>query len=286
MASIYFRPCEKLSKLVAAHFLMENEDIPEGGFEITIYPNGHTIMGIAYGKTLPSIINGQNWYEAPSPALNGRYLRPMNVRFFDSQMLITIFKPFGCYYIFGIPEGVLQNQSIGFETLGIRGYEKTIERISKAKWSREKVDLLESFLLNALAKNNVRALGYSEYVLNKIISNGGKVPLKTILAGLHLNKRYLERQFNQYLGLNAKAFSEIIRFSTIANYLLNNQKATAYDLCEIGSFYDYSHLIKEFSKFSGTTPIRFLEKMLESNKVQIETIMQLDLSSSIGQTLL
>lgn len=282
MASIYCRPCEKLNKLVATYFLMGNEDIPDTGFEITIYPNGQTIMGIAYGKTLPHITDSGNTFEAPSPALNGRYLHPVSVRFFDTQMLITIFKPFGCYYIFGIPEGVLQNKTIGFENLGIEGYEKTVDAIAKANYVREKIDLLETWLINTLTKNNVNPVGYTEYVLNKIISGGGKVPLKTILSALHLNNRYVERHFNQYLGLNAKAFSEIIRFSSIANYLMKYQNANGYDLCEIGNLYDSSHLIKEFSKYAGTTPIRFLEKVLSSGKVQIETIMQLHLTNSIA----
>lgn len=280
MASIYYRPGEKLNKLVATYFLKDNNDIPDTGFEITIYPNGQTIMGIAYGKTLPQITDGGNTFEAPSPALNGRYLHPMSVRFFDTQMLITIFKPLGCYYIFGIPEGVLQNKTIGFKNLGIEGYEKTVDGISKAHSVREKIDLLETWLINTLAKNDVRPIGYSEYVLNKIISAGGKLPLKTILSGLHLNNRYIERHFNQYLGLNAKAFSEIIRFSSMANYLMKYQNAKGYELCEMGNFYDSSHLIKGFSKYAGTTPIRFLEKVLNSDKIQIEAIMQLDLANS------
>ncbi len=157
---------------------------------------------------------------------------------------------------------------------------KTVDGISKAHSVREKIDLLETWLINTLAKNDVRPIGYSEYVLNKIISAGGKLPVKTILSGLHLNNRYLERHFNYYLGLNAKAFSEIIRFSSVANYLMKYQNAKGYDLCEMGSFYDSSHLIKEFSKYAGTTPIRFLEKVLNSDKVQIEAIMQLDLTNS------
>jgi len=266
---------------VAAYFLMENEDIPETGFEFTIYPNGQTILGIAYGKTLPVITDGGNTFEVPNPAINGRYLHPVSVRFFDTQMLITILKPFGCYYIFGIPEGVFQNKTVGFKTLGIDGYQKTVEGISKAKCVREKIDLLETWLINMLTKNDIAPVGYTEYALNKIISSGGRVPLKTILSGLRLNNRYLERHFNQYLGLNAKAFSEIIRFSSIANYLTKYQNATGYDLCEIGSFYDPSHLIKEFSKYAGITPIRFLEKILNSGQVQMEAITTLDLTNSM-----
>jgi AraC-like DNA-binding protein len=268
--------------MVATYFLMDNKDIPDTGFEITVYPNGQTIMGIVYGKTLPQITDGGNIYQAPSPALNGRYLHPVSVRFFDTQMLITIFKPLGCYYIFGIPEGVLQNKTIGFEALGIEGYEKTVDKISKANSVREKIDVLETWLINTLAKNDVNPVGYTEYILNKIISAAGRVPLKTILSGLHLNNRSMERHFNQYLGLNAKKFSEIIRFNSMANYLIKYQNLTRYDLCETGGFYDSSHLIKEFSRYAGTTPIRFLEKTLNSGNLQIEAIMQLDLTNTVA----
>jgi AraC-like DNA-binding protein len=281
MASKYYRPCEKLNKLVAAYFLMENEDISDKGFEVTIYPNGQTIMGIAYGKTLPVISDKGNTFTVPNPGVSGRYLHPVSIRFFDTKMLITIFKPFGCYYIFGIPEGIFQNKTIGLKSMGIDGYQKTVDEISKANSARGKIDLLETWLINTLAKNDIAPVGYTEYAFSRIISGGGKVPLKKILSDIHLNKRYLERDFNQYLGLPAKEFSEIVRFGSIANYLMKFKNASLYDLCEMGGFYDPSHLIKQFSKYAGTTPIRFLEKMLDSGNVQIETIHQLDLTNSM-----
>jgi AraC-like DNA-binding protein len=281
MASIYCRPSQKLSKSVATYFLKEKEDLPTTGFEVTIYPNGQTIMGIAYGKTLPVITEKEGSFTVPNPAISGRYLHPVNIRFFDTQMLITIFKPFGCYYIFGIPEGILQNKTIGLESLGIDGYEKTVEGISHAKSVRGKIDLLETWLINTLAKNNIAPVGYTEYALTKIISGGGRVPLKKILSELHLNQRYLERHFNQYLGISAKEFSRIIRFSSIADYLVNHPNADEHELCDMGNFYDSSHLIKEFSKYAKATPIHFLEKMLASGEEQIGAIVRLNLAGTI-----
>ncbi len=103
MPAAYYMPSEKLRKYVAAYFLMEGKILPEFGYELTIYPNGHIIMGIAYGKTLPVITDKGQTFTVPNPGVSGRYMHPVSIRFFDVQALIIIFKPFGFYYIFGIP---------------------------------------------------------------------------------------------------------------------------------------------------------------------------------------
>lgn len=280
MPSTYYKPSEALSKYVLTYFLLENEAIPDHGFPITVYPNGNVILGIVYGKTLPVMTDKGQSFIVPTPGISGQYTHPVSIRFFDDRALITIFKPFGFYYVFGIPHRILLNQTIALKTLGISGYEEIVGKISKAHSIQDKIDFLENWLLKMILKNKVTPVGLPEYLLNKIILNKGIVPLKSILTDLHLNSRYIERCFNQYVGMSAKEFAKIIRFSSIANYLINHPTADNIELCEKGNLYDSSHLIKEFNKYTGFTPAHFLDKILNEGENQIEALKRLNIAQA------
>lgn len=281
MPSAYYFPSEKLRKYVAAYYLMEGEILPECGYELTIYPNGHIIMGIAYGKTLPVITDKGHIFTVPNPGVSGRYMHPVSIRFFDAHVLITIFKPFGFFYIFGVPQGVLLNKTIGLKSLGISSNEMIVDKIAKSKSVRGKIDFIENWLIENLNKNKIASVGLTEYVMVKIIQSQGAVPLKNILSDLRLNRRYLERHFNDYVGTGAKELSKIIRFNFTANYLIQHPTASALELCEIGNFYDPSHLIREFNKYTGFSPGHFIEKINKDGVNQIETLKRLNLAGSI-----
>lgn len=281
MPSNYYTPSEKLSKYVLTYFMMENEAIPQCGYPLTIYPNGHVILGIVYGKTLPVITDEGKTFTVPNPGVSGQYMHPVSIRFFDNHVLITIFKPFGFYYIFGIPPKVFLNQTIGLRSLGISSHEEIVERISKARSAPDKINILENWLQKILYKNEVAPVGLPEYFLNNMILSQGTLPLKNILAALRLNSRYVERYFNRYMGVSAKKYSKIIRFNLIANYLINSPKTGIAKLCEIGNFYDPSHLIKEFIKYTGFTPADFLDKIFNEGDKQVETLKRLNIGENI-----
>lgn len=281
MPAAYYMPSEKLRKYVAAYFLMEGKILPEFGYELTIYPNGHIIMGIAYGKTLPVITDKGQTFTVPNPGVSGRYMHPVSIRFFDVQVLITIFKPFGFYYIFGIPQGILLDQTISLKSLGISGDEMIVHQISKSKSFSAKIDCVENWLLQNLNKNKIDSAGLTEYLVDKIIQSQGIIPLKNILSDLRLNPRYIERHFNEYVGTGAKELSKIIRFNFTVNYLIKHPTASAVELCEIGNFYDTSHLIREFNKYTGFSPRRFINKINKDGADQIETLKRLNLARNI-----
>lgn len=281
MPSVYYPPSDKLSKYIATYFLIESQDLPDCGISLTVYPNGHIIMGIAYGKILPVITDQGVTFAVPNMGVSGRYKHPVSIRFFDPRILITIFKPFGFYYIFGIPEGLLLNQTIALEKLGIGGGEKVVNEIAKSKSVNDKIDCLENWLIKNLTNNNVVPAGLTEYLMNKIIQSQGTRPLKDVLLDLRVNPRYIERHFSEHLGTGAKELSKIIRFSYTANYLIHHPATSTLELCEIGHFYDPSHLIKEFNKYTGYTPSRFIEKIHNDGSIQFESLTWLNLSGNI-----
>ena len=72
-----------------------------------------------------------------------------------------------------------------------------------------------------------------------------------------INIKTLERIFLYYTGYTPKVLSCIKRFQNASNQLTYQQSASLTDITYRNSFTDQSHFIKEFTRFSGTTPCTF-----------------------------
>ena len=81
--------------------------------------------------------------------------------------------------------------------------------------------------------------------------------------GIH--KRRLERFANKYLGAPPKTFLKINRFRKTLHALLNGGYSTLTELAYDCGYYDQMHCIREFKRFTGSTPARFLA---EKNSVR------------------
>ena len=108
-------------------------------------------------------------------------------------------------------------------------------------------------------KNNEAAM----YVINKIINNRDKVILDDSLSyptGLSL--RQIRRVVQKLTGLNLKELSRVIRFQSALKAMTEKQ----INQSEIHThFFDQSHVIREFKRFTGSTPKKFINMSVLSN---------------------
>ena len=121
--------------------------------------------------------------------------------------------------------------------------------------AKERIRVMEKIILEKMdcdcLDNREKKIFSDFYVNNKGV--------KDFCVKFGVNIKYLERLFFKYTGVSPKVFSRITRFQRISREMLyyrnyNNLTELAYD----GEYYDQTHFIKEFRKFSGVTPGKFL----------------------------
>ena len=123
------------------------------------------------------------------------------------------------------------------------------EQISNIESIHGKVELFQQFLLNQLylqEEDNV-----FEYCVSKISTSKGKITIQELEKKTGYSSRWLNIKFTDNLGISPKNLSSIIRFKQYYNAFANNDelsfmKNDFYDL-----YYDQSHFIKEFKRFTG-----------------------------------
>lgn len=123
-----------------------------------------------------------------------------------------------------------------------------------------KIKIIERYLINKVKiKKVVRRP--SDNVIGLINEKNGNIKIEEISNYFNVSTRYLERNFNQLIGISPKKYSGIIQFNAILNQLRNSEKINWCDLAFDGGYYDQQHLIRTFSKFTGMPPSKYIKQV-------------------------
>lgn len=180
----------------------------------------------------------------------------------SSPRRFTIDKPFGIFgisfyphalpFLFDMPSSELTDEMPDLkEILGAEANELE-EKIFSADNHEQRINIIEAFVQQKLAKKFQQELPVF-YCIRSVIKNKGRFTVKQLASQCFLSERQLERQFQQYAGLTPKMFSRIVRFLSAANHFGKPIKSLTDLALEFG-YYDQSHFIHDFKKFSGLHP--------------------------------
>ncbi len=70
-------------------------------------------------------------------------------------------------------------------------------------------------------------------------------------------KRYLDRLFQEHVGVSPKLLASILRFQEVYQGWMQDRSPTFFRDQWPASYYDQSHFIKEFKRFTGFTPQQY-----------------------------
>lgn len=129
------------------------------------------------------------------------------------------------------------------------------EQLASAKTSAEKIELLSSSLIRLIAKR--KSVGNSKVDFATAQIQTG-VKLSEVQYELNLSERSLERHFKQHIGITPSLYARINRFQSALDKMRQMKVARLTDLAYQCNYFDQSHFVRDFRKFAGTSPKRFL----------------------------
>jgi len=83
--------------------------------------------------------------------------------------------------------------------------------------------------------------------------------IAAVAQKLGVNIKWLERNFNDHLGLRPKEFARIQRVLSAYNHLKTTPSCLL-DAALSRGFYDENHLIKEFKAYFGVSPSKYFKE--------------------------
>ena len=172
-------------------------------------------------------------------------------------IFIVEFQPAGLFVLTNIRQKELIDKTVPFETIDMKISKAIVDIIESSVSVLELINNINKlFLLN---QNNNCPIEL-KLAIRKIIENIGNKSIKDLSSDVSYSERQLNRIFEQYLGLNIKSFSRLVRVNK-AIRLMYGPNNNISDVCDLAGFYDLSHFIHDFKSVCGITPKEYRDNM-------------------------
>lgn len=225
---------------------------------LRLFSDGNTGIVFSLKSNLRMAIRNGNTDQLPSSFVYGQLTNFRDLYLAgEESLVIIVFQPSGLYKMIQIPGDELLDNIIRTEDLF--GNQSLIlrEKLFEQSDVRQKVDLLNKFFTMCSSRIISSADTLIGASLSVIIQNHGLISMSQLVKHTGYTERHLERKFNESIGLSPKRFGSIIRL----HHFLRILKTCTGDLTQMGydaGYFDQSHLIREFKKYTGMTPKRYV----------------------------
>ena len=165
------------------------------------------------------------------------------------------FSPHGAYRFFHLRHSEIKNQIHPLTDILGNIAKQLEEKIANTESVNSKVCLLQQFLLKLFSQNEADSI--FDYCVQKIKLTKGKINISDLEKETGYGSRWLHMKFIDKIGISPKNLSSIIRFQQYYQTLATSQEKVFMKKDFYNYYYDQSHFIKEFKRFTGLSPVRF-----------------------------
>jgi AraC-like DNA-binding protein len=234
-----------------------------------VVPNGNIKLTVAFRNGIAVAMNGQVFVSKEQGiSLTGLVDVPVILDVDEDVATGTLcaeFNPQGAYRFFRIPLNDIKNQIHQLNDILGTVAKQLEEQMSNVESIEGKVALLQQFLLKQFLLQEEDSI--FEYCVGKIISSKGKITIKELEKKTGYSSRWLNMKFTDKLGISPKNLSTIIRFKQYYNAVANNDELSFMKNDSYDFYYDQSHFMKEFRRFTGLSYSGFESKTNDFGKL-------------------
>jgi AraC-like DNA-binding protein len=166
--------------------------------------------------------------------------------------VVIEFKPLGAYRFFPFSYEHVKNQIVELTDLIGHPAEEIESRLAEATTLDMKLECLQHFLIRRLEKSVADPI--YDFCIQRISDSKGLINVSQLEKKTGYSARWLNKKFTEHLGTGPKNLSEIVRFKEFYQAFsivqkLQKLKGPMYDY-----YYDQSHFIRAFKRFTGFIP--------------------------------
>lgn len=134
------------------------------------------------------------------------------------------------------------------------------ERLQNTASLSARFRLVERWLIARL-QPRVRVHPAVRWAVDRIVATAGSVGIEDLAAETGFTRRHLGTLFQQQVGMGPKVLARVHRFRGALDLLTRARGVVPWDrLADQCGFYDQSHLIHEFRRFTGFSPTELVRR--------------------------
>ena len=175
------------------------------------------------------------------------------------------FSPMGAYRLFRVRQAELKNRIflIG-EILG-KSASDIQEAIANTAAVDGKIRLVQQYLIKLLSDSGADPV--LDYCIGEIEGSKGLMTVGELERRTGYSSRWLYDKFIGKVGLSPKNLSSVIRFTQFYKRWAKDPGADFYKDDIYHFFYDQAHFIKDFKRFTGLSPLKFVRSDNEFGRI-------------------
>ena len=235
-------PTSPLRHLVAAYWCIEYGESEAGGTH-RVLPDGCADLICDFaGEALHAYWVGTMTRAVLVPG--GAARRLFGIRFASG----------GLFPLLGVPLNLLTDSVVELDALQARHWHPPLEAWRAAKDFRARCALADASLMAALSRS-------TEDGITALLHGLRHADVLPTVAGLSqrtgLGVRSLQRRFMESLGVSPRQHLRYLRFER-ARQLLETRQSRTVEVALAAGYSDQAHFVREFVRFAGVTPGRWL----------------------------
>lgn len=203
--------------------------------------------------------DGRTRLDVPPAFIAGAGTESYITRIDAAQAVMTIhFRPGGALPFLGVPLGELENACVGLDRLWGMAGESLHARLIAAHGVTDRVEILESFLVQRAASHDV---GCHRGVAAALSAFEAEPSMRVARAGelTGLSPKRLAAAFRAEVGLAPKAYQRVRRLQAALSRLDAGPVAGASLAADLG-YFDQAHFVREFTEFTAMTPTEYVRR--------------------------
>ncbi|KMJ58056.1 hypothetical protein AB685_14680 [Bacillus sp. LL01] len=218
----------------------------------TILPNGKIEMIFAIDGNY-TVVNRQT-NRMKQSWLSGIQHEPLHISYHGRSNLIGIrFHPNGLFPFLNLPVSETVNVVEPLNEIIGKVYDELFESIYQATSTERIFSNLDQFLVKSMDHSKVKQIKLMMEI-TRYLKTHPEQSISLLADKLGVSQRHLGRVCHDHLGMTPKLLARIFRFEKSFSHLYSQSDEEDFrSLIDLG-FYDQSHFIKEFKRFSGMTP--------------------------------
>lgn len=251
-----YKPSGILSNYIECYWICRDPFITMAPLQRLI-PGGRTEMILNFGHPMQFL--------APDELANGTAISRAHVmgqrnriyyakQYGDTNLLGVRFKPAGISAFTKLPVCDLLNRIIPAEYVLRTSMKDWEARLAEKKNDADRIYLLDGLMMQIANNTTTEWTSVSNAV--ETIRKSSSVSVNALCNESQSYYKKLERSFLKHVGYTPKNYCRIVRFNKAIRQLHVSKKSLT-SVCYECGYYDQSHFIKDFRKFTGTSPKHF-----------------------------
>lgn len=222
-----------------------------------VLPDGKTELIVHFGDAFLKL-EGDAYERQARVLMSGQLTERIMLKPTGEIGVVSIrFKAAGAARFFDVPYEKLVDRVVDFADFEPAFSTAIHERIGRCGSHDERLAAMTAVLEERLTRESLEDI-FVRQACQHIARSQGAYSAQELVKLIGYSERQLERKFKKQVGITPKVLSRIARFQKFLALAKETDTLTLADAAAACGYYDQSHFIRDFTKFSGVSPMKYL----------------------------